>query len=91
MFALAAGKARTGRELGNPVLVTEARVTRVDALLATAVLTACQPRRGAGMVVGRPGRRLPHRLLRHAGGQGMPDALTGPPRGPRSLGPRGPL
>jgi divalent metal cation (Fe/Co/Zn/Cd) transporter len=38
MFALAAGKARTGAELGNPVLVTEGRVTLVDAILATAVL-----------------------------------------------------
>ena len=38
MFALAAGKARTGEALGNPVLLTEGRVTLVDALLATAVL-----------------------------------------------------
>jgi divalent metal cation (Fe/Co/Zn/Cd) transporter len=38
MFALAAGKARTGRALGNRVLQTEARVTLVDGLLATAVL-----------------------------------------------------
>jgi divalent metal cation (Fe/Co/Zn/Cd) transporter len=38
MFALAAGKARTGRELGNPVLVTEGRVTMVDGILAVAVL-----------------------------------------------------
>ncbi len=38
MFALAAGKARTGRALGNPVLMTEGRVTFVDGLLATAVL-----------------------------------------------------
>ncbi len=39
MFALAAGKARTGRALDNPVLRTEGKVTLVDALLATAVLT----------------------------------------------------
>lgn len=39
MFALAAGKARTGASLGNPVLVTEGRVTLIDGLLATAVLT----------------------------------------------------
>ena len=39
MFALAAGKARTGRALDNPVLRTEGRVTLVDGLLATAVLT----------------------------------------------------
>jgi divalent metal cation (Fe/Co/Zn/Cd) transporter len=38
MFALAAGKARTGRALGNPVLATEGRVTLIDAILATAVL-----------------------------------------------------
>ena len=38
MFALAAGKARTGQALGNPVLQTEGRVTLIDGLLATAVL-----------------------------------------------------
>jgi divalent metal cation (Fe/Co/Zn/Cd) transporter len=38
MFALAAGKARTGRALGNAVLQTEGRVTLVDGVLATAVL-----------------------------------------------------
>jgi divalent metal cation (Fe/Co/Zn/Cd) transporter len=38
MVALAAGKARTGRALGNPVLAAEGRVTLVDAALATAVL-----------------------------------------------------
>jgi divalent metal cation (Fe/Co/Zn/Cd) transporter len=38
MFALAYGKARTGRELGNPVLSTEGHVTLVDGILATAVL-----------------------------------------------------
>jgi divalent metal cation (Fe/Co/Zn/Cd) transporter len=38
MFALAAGKARTGRALGNPVLATEGRVTLVDGILASAVL-----------------------------------------------------
>jgi len=38
MFALAYGKARTGRELGNQVLTTEGRVTLVDGILATAVL-----------------------------------------------------
>lgn len=39
MFALAFGKARTGAALGNPVLGTEGRVTLIDAILATAVLT----------------------------------------------------
>ena len=38
MFALAAGKARTGRALGNPVLQTEGQVTLIDGILATAVL-----------------------------------------------------
>jgi len=38
MFALAGGKARTGRALGNPVLLTEGRVTLVDGILAVAVL-----------------------------------------------------
>ena len=38
MFALAAGKARTGRQLENPVLVAESRVTLVDGVLATSVL-----------------------------------------------------
>ncbi|WP_333774343.1 cation transporter [Streptomyces sp. IBSBF 3136] len=38
MFALAAGKARTGTRLDNPVLKTEGRVTLIDGLLAVAVL-----------------------------------------------------
>jgi divalent metal cation (Fe/Co/Zn/Cd) transporter len=38
MLSLAAGKARTGRALGNPVLVTEGRVTMIDAYLAGSVL-----------------------------------------------------
>jgi divalent metal cation (Fe/Co/Zn/Cd) transporter len=38
MFTLAGGKARAGRALGNPVLITEGRVTLVDAVLAIAVL-----------------------------------------------------
>jgi len=38
MFALAAGKQRTGKLLENPVLRTEGRVTFVDGLLATAVV-----------------------------------------------------
>lgn len=38
MFSLAAGKARTGRALDNPVLQAEGRVTFVDAILATSVL-----------------------------------------------------
>jgi divalent metal cation (Fe/Co/Zn/Cd) transporter len=38
MLALAAGKARTGRALENPVLLTEGRVTLIDAYLAGAIL-----------------------------------------------------
>jgi divalent metal cation (Fe/Co/Zn/Cd) transporter len=38
MFALAAGKARTGHALHNPVLQAEGRVTLIDGLLAVAVL-----------------------------------------------------
>ena len=38
MFALAAGKARTGAALDNLVLRAEGRVTLVDGILATAVL-----------------------------------------------------
>jgi divalent metal cation (Fe/Co/Zn/Cd) transporter len=38
MFLLASGKELTGRQLDNPVLRKEGRVTLVDGLLATAVL-----------------------------------------------------
>lgn len=38
MLSLAAAKRATGQGLGNPVLVTEARVTLIDAALAAAVL-----------------------------------------------------
>jgi divalent metal cation (Fe/Co/Zn/Cd) transporter len=48
MFLLAAGKARTGRALDNPVLRTEGRVTLVDGLLATAVLVGLALNAGAG-------------------------------------------
>jgi divalent metal cation (Fe/Co/Zn/Cd) transporter len=48
MFALAAGKARTGKALGNPVLTTEGRVTLVDGILATAVLAGLVLNAAAG-------------------------------------------
>jgi divalent metal cation (Fe/Co/Zn/Cd) transporter len=48
MCALAAGKARTGRALGNPVLRTEGRVTLVDAILAAAVLAGLLLNAAAG-------------------------------------------
>ena len=38
MFAMAAGKARAGAALDNPVLRAEGHVTLIDALLAVAVL-----------------------------------------------------
>ncbi len=38
MFALAWGKTRTGKALGNPVLATEGLVTLVDGILACVVL-----------------------------------------------------
>lgn len=38
MFALAFGKSRVGRRLGNRVLITEGRVTLVDGILACSVL-----------------------------------------------------
>lgn len=49
MFALAAGKAKTGRALDNPVLLAEGRVTFVDALLAAAVLVGLALNAGAGL------------------------------------------
>jgi divalent metal cation (Fe/Co/Zn/Cd) transporter len=48
MFALAGGKARTGRALDNPVLRTEGRVTTVDGILAVAVLAGLALNAAAG-------------------------------------------
>ena len=48
MFALAAGKARTGRALDNPVLRTEGRVTMIDGILASAVLLSLVLNAGLG-------------------------------------------
>jgi divalent metal cation (Fe/Co/Zn/Cd) transporter len=48
MFGLAAGKASTGRALGNPVLITEGRVTLVDGILAAAVLVGLVLNAAAG-------------------------------------------
>ncbi len=49
MFALARGKARTGKALRNPVLVTEGRVTMVDGILAVAVLAGLVLNAAAGL------------------------------------------
>jgi hypothetical protein len=48
MFALTAGKARTGAALNNPVLRTEGRVTLIDGLLAVAVLVGLALNAAAG-------------------------------------------
>jgi divalent metal cation (Fe/Co/Zn/Cd) transporter len=48
MFALAAGKARIGVALINPVLRTEGRVTFIDGLLAVAVLLGLALNAAAG-------------------------------------------
>jgi len=48
MLALAAGKRAVGRALRNPVLLTEARVTVVDGLLAGAVLLGLLLNAGPG-------------------------------------------
>ncbi len=48
MFALAFGKRRTGRALGNPVLIAEGRVTVIDAMLAAAVLLGLALNAAAG-------------------------------------------
>jgi divalent metal cation (Fe/Co/Zn/Cd) transporter len=58
MFALAAGKARTGAALGNPVLQTEGRVTLIDGILATAVLAGLVLNAALGWWWADPRRRV---------------------------------
>lgn len=74
MLALAAGKARTGKALGNPVLQTEGRVTLVDAYLAAAVLAGLVLNAAlgwwwadpvAGLVIVYYGAREAHHALTH--------------------------
>ncbi len=48
MFALAAGKARAGRALDNPVLRTEGRVSMIDGVLAVADLLGLTLNAAAG-------------------------------------------
>lgn len=48
MLTLAAGKHRTGAALGNALLITESRVTVIDALLAGAVLLGVALNAAAG-------------------------------------------
>ena len=70
MFALAAGKARTGRALGNPVLRTEGRVTLIDGILATAVLVGLVLNAAAGWWWADPAARVRAGLSRRAGSTG---------------------
>jgi hypothetical protein len=54
MFVLAAGKAKTGAALDNPVLRTEGRVTAIDGILARAVLVGLASRPcsvGGGLIL----------------------------------------
>jgi divalent metal cation (Fe/Co/Zn/Cd) transporter len=48
MFVLAAGKARTGRAIGNVVLRTEGKVTAIDGILSVAVLAGLVLNAGPG-------------------------------------------
>ncbi len=48
MLALAVGKRSTGARLGNPVLMTESRVTVIDGLLAAAVMVGVALNAAAG-------------------------------------------
>jgi hypothetical protein len=66
MLAPAAGKAMTGRQLDNPLLHTEARVTLIDGYLAGAILTGLALNAALGWVVGGPTRETRHRPLRTA-------------------------
>ena len=52
MFALAAGKDRTGSALGNPVLRTEGRVTFIDALTGHSGIGRAYAQRRRGHLVG---------------------------------------
>jgi divalent metal cation (Fe/Co/Zn/Cd) transporter len=49
MVALAEGKRRVGRRLANPVVLAEARVTAIDAILAAAVLVGLILNAAAGL------------------------------------------
>jgi divalent metal cation (Fe/Co/Zn/Cd) transporter len=74
MFALAAGKARTGAALDNPVLRTEGRVTLIDGLLALAVLAGLLLNAAAGWWWADP---LARYVLFYSGGREAWSILTG--------------
>ena len=40
IFTLASGKTRTGEAVGNPVLITEGKVTFIDGVFAVVVLVS---------------------------------------------------
>ncbi|MGI8475341.1 MAG: cation transporter [Thermomicrobiales bacterium] len=67
MLALAWAKGRTGGELGTRVLLTESRVTLVDAYLAGAVLAGLVLNSVFGWWWADPLAGLVHRLLRRPG------------------------
>src|SRR3954447_2388705 len=99
MFALAAGKARTGRQLDHPVLTSEGRVTAIDGLLAVGVLAGLllNAARGwwwadplAGYLIACYGAREARPLLsgRSALGRGHgPPALVRPGPGRQNVDP----
>lgn len=64
MVLLAFGKRVTGQQLQNEVLLTEGRVTLVDAYLAGAVLVGLMLNALFGGRVGRSTRLISHSLLR---------------------------
>jgi divalent metal cation (Fe/Co/Zn/Cd) transporter len=70
MFALASGKARTGRALDNPVLRTEGRVTMIDGILAVAVLLGLVLNAGLGWWWADPRCRVRTGVLRRPRGPG---------------------
>ena len=70
MFALAVGKARTGRALGNPVLQTEGRVTLIDGILSHRRLARPGAECSGRTVAGRSRSRVRARRPRCAGGAG---------------------
>jgi len=67
MLVLAVAKTRTGTTLGKPVLLTEGRVTLVDAFLAGSVLLGLVLNAVLGWWWADPFRRNSARLLRRPG------------------------
>ena len=76
MFTLAAGKARVGRRLENPVLRTEGRVTLIDGVLATAVLAGLVLNAAIGWWWAAPARGTCAGVLRDHGGTRGTETLT---------------